>query len=170
MARAVRAVTVERGRDPREFAIVAFGGNGPLFAAEMAAGLGIGTVIVPPAPGVFSAVGLLEADLEHHLVRTFMRPLDATTLEAVAGAFGTMEAEGREILAGASDDGRIELTPLRWTCATPGQSYELTIPLPGDGRPGGAPGEPGRGLRGGARADLRPRLAGRIRSRWSTCG
>ena len=76
MARAVRAVTVERGRDPREFSLVAFGGNGPLFAAEMAAGLGIGTVVVPPAPGVFSAVGLLEADLEHHSVRTFMRPLD----------------------------------------------------------------------------------------------
>jgi N-methylhydantoinase A len=134
MARAVRAVTVERGRDPREFAIVAFGGNGPLFAAEMAAGLGIGSVIVPPAPGVFSAVGLLEADLEHHLVRTFMRPLDATTLEAVAGAFAAMEAEGREILAGASDDGRIELTrfvDLRYT----GQSYELTIPLPAAGDP-----------------------------------
>ena len=134
MARAVRAVTVERGRDPREFAIVAFGGNGPLFAAEMAAGLGIGTVIVPPAPGVFSAVGLLEADLEHHLVRTFMRSLDTTTLEAVAGAFDAMEAEGREILAGASKDGRLELTrfvDLRYT----GQSYELTIPLPAEGDP-----------------------------------
>src|SRR4029077_12274178 len=55
IARAVRAVTIERGRDPRDFALVAFGGNGPLFAAEMARSLEIGTVLVPPAPGVFSA-------------------------------------------------------------------------------------------------------------------
>src|SRR5262245_12538816 len=71
MARAVRAVTIERGRDPREFTLVAFGGNGPLFAAEMARSLEIGTILVPPAPGVFSALGLLEAEVEHHLVRTF---------------------------------------------------------------------------------------------------
>src|SRR5262249_48595305 len=71
MARAVRAVTIERGRDPRDFTLVAFGGNGPLFAAEMARSLEIVTILVPPAPGVFSAVGLLEAEVEHHLVRTF---------------------------------------------------------------------------------------------------
>jgi N-methylhydantoinase A len=52
MARAVRAVTIERGRDPRDFTLVAFGGNGPLFAAEMARSLEIGTILVPPAPGV----------------------------------------------------------------------------------------------------------------------
>ncbi len=129
MARAVRAVTVERGRDPREFSLIAFGGNGPLFAAEMAVGLGIATVIVPPAPGVFSAVGLLEADLEHHLVRTFMRPLDEATLAAVDGTFARMEDEASAILAGATTDGRLEMTrfvDLRYT----GQSYELTIPLP----------------------------------------
>jgi N-methylhydantoinase A len=60
MAAAVRAVTIERGRDAREFVLVAFGGNGRSFAAEMARSLGIATVLVPPAPGVFSAVGLLE--------------------------------------------------------------------------------------------------------------
>jgi N-methylhydantoinase A len=61
IARAVRAVTIERGRDPRDFTLIAFGGNGPLFAAEMARTLEIGNVLVPPAPGLFSAVGLLEA-------------------------------------------------------------------------------------------------------------
>ena len=129
MARAVRAVTVERGRDAREFAIVAFGGNGPLFAAEMAASLGIGTVLVPPAPGVFSAVGLLEADLEHHAVRTFLRPLEASVLPDVDAAFRALEAEAGRVLAGAADVDRLELRralDLRYT----GQSYELTIPVP----------------------------------------
>ena len=132
MARAVRAVTVERGRDPREFAIVAFGGNGPLFAAEMAAGLGIREVIVPPAPGVFSAVGLLEADLEHHLVRTFMRPLAVTTLAEVEAAFRGMEEQATEVLEGANLDGHLEMTrhvDLRYV----GQSYELTLPVPPSG-------------------------------------
>ncbi len=66
MMRAIRAVSVERGRDPRQFALLAFGGNGPLFAAAIAAELGIGRVIVPPMPGLFSAFGLLVADTEHH--------------------------------------------------------------------------------------------------------
>ena len=66
MMRAIRAVSVERGRDPRQFALLAFGGNGPLFAAAIAAELGITRVIVPPLPGVFSAFGLLVADTEHH--------------------------------------------------------------------------------------------------------
>jgi len=57
IARAVRAVTIERGRDPRDFTLIAFGGNGPLFAAEMARTLAIGTVLVPPAPGVFPRLG-----------------------------------------------------------------------------------------------------------------
>ena len=66
MMRAIRAVSVERGRDPRQFALLAFGGNGPLFAAAIATELGITRVIVPPLPGVFSAFGLLVADTEHH--------------------------------------------------------------------------------------------------------
>jgi N-methylhydantoinase A len=134
MARAVRAVTVERGRDPREFAIVAFGGNGPLFSAEMAAGLGIGEVIVPPAPGVFSAVGLLEADVEHHLVRTFMRTLDAATLGEAVATFATLEREAEGLLEGTTGTGTVELTrevDLRYA----GQSYELTIGIPDDADP-----------------------------------
>ena len=66
MIRAIRAVSSERGRDPRGFTLVAFGGNGPLFAAGMAASLGIKRVLVPPVPGVFSSFGLLCARLEHH--------------------------------------------------------------------------------------------------------
>ena len=65
MARAVRAVTVERGRDPRDLALIAMGGNGGIHAIDLARQLGIGRVIVPPLSGVFSAVGMLGADIEH---------------------------------------------------------------------------------------------------------
>jgi len=76
MMRAIRAVSVERGRDPRQFALLAFGGNGPLFAAAIAAELGIGRVIIPPMPGLFSAFGLLVADTEHHASRSLRLRLD----------------------------------------------------------------------------------------------
>ena len=128
MARAVRAVTIERGRDPREFTLVAFGGNGPLFATEMARSLEIGAVLVPPAPGVFSALGLLEAEVEHHLVRTFLRPLTRATAPAITAAFGALQREAEALLR-EEGPGRLELTrfvDLKYQ----GQSFELTVPLP----------------------------------------
>jgi N-methylhydantoinase A len=131
MARAVRAVTIERGRDPREFTLVAFGGNGPLFAAEMARSLEIGTVLVPPAPGVFSALGLLDADVEHHLVRTFLRPLTAETAGEIAGALAALEGEAARLLTaeGYRDPAEMRrFVDLKYL----GQSFELTIPLPAD--------------------------------------
>lgn len=70
MMRAIRAVSVERGRDPRQFTLLAFGGNGPLFACAIAAELGIKRVLIPPLPGLFSAFGLLVGDTEHHVSRT----------------------------------------------------------------------------------------------------
>ena len=73
MIRPVRAVTSEKGRDPADFVLYAFGGGGPAHAAEMARQLRIGTVIVPPAPGLFSSLGLLFADVEHHYVQTMWR-------------------------------------------------------------------------------------------------
>ena len=72
MTRAVKAVTTYRGRDPRDFTLCAFGGNGPLTGVEVARALGIRQVLVPPAPGVFSALGLLFSDTEHEVVRTLM--------------------------------------------------------------------------------------------------
>jgi N-methylhydantoinase A len=76
-------VSVERGRDVRDFAMLAFGGNGPLFAAGIAVELGIGRVIVPPMPGLFSAFGLLLADTEHHASRSLrMHQSDAALLQA----------------------------------------------------------------------------------------
>ena len=84
MMRAVKAVSTYRGRDPREFILFAFGGNGGIHAAALAAELQMKSVIVPPAAGVFSAVGLLCAD--HEAVRSiaFLRPLDATSVAETA--------------------------------------------------------------------------------------
>jgi N-methylhydantoinase A len=129
MARAVRSVTIERGRDPREFALVAFGGNGPLFAAEMARSLEIRTIVVPPAPGVFSAVGLLGAEVEHHLVRTFLRPLAETPPGEIAAALAALEAEAADLLRAEGYRARVEIeraVDLKYQ----GQSFELTVPLP----------------------------------------
>ena len=99
MMRAIRAVSVERGRDPRQFALLAFGGNGPLFAAGIAAELGIARVIVPPLPGVFSAFGLLVADAEHHATRSLRVRLDAADPARVALGIG--DSPSRRGAAGA---------------------------------------------------------------------
>jgi N-methylhydantoinase A len=129
MARAVRAVTIERGRDARDFVLVAFGGNGPLFAAEMARSLGIATVLIPPAPGVFSAVGLLEAESEHHLVRSVLRPLSPDTVGAVAAALQGLEGEAGALLRAEGYRDPVAMdraVDLKYA----GQSFELTIPVP----------------------------------------
>ncbi len=86
MIRAIKAVSSERGRDPRRYTLFAFGGNGPIFAATMAQALGMKRIIVPPAAGLFSSFGLLYADVEHHYSRTVRRVLreaDPTELQDV---------------------------------------------------------------------------------------
>jgi N-methylhydantoinase A len=133
MARAVRAVTIERGRDARDFVLVAFGGNGPLFAAEMARSLGIETVLVPPAPGVFSALGLLEAESEHHLVRSVLRPLAVDTADALAAAVAALEAEAEALLR-AEGYREPVATARAVDLKYQGQSFELAVPLPADWR------------------------------------
>lgn len=72
MVRAIRSVSVERGRDPKDFALMAFGGAGPIHAGGVARMMGIRRVLVPPVPGVFSALGLLSSEVEHHAARTIL--------------------------------------------------------------------------------------------------
>jgi N-methylhydantoinase A len=98
MMRAIRAVSVERGRDPREFSLLAFGGNGPLFAAAIAADIGIARVIVPPMPGLFSALGLLLADTEHHAGRSLRMRLDEADAALLERALSELAAQGMERL------------------------------------------------------------------------
>ena len=130
MIRAIKAVSTERGRDPREFALFAFGGNGPLFAAGMAAALGISRVVVPPSAGLFSSFGLLYADVEHHYARTFRRLLRQADLGEIDTAWDALAKQASDQLAveGFSGAG----ARLRRSAALhyKGQSYELTVPVP----------------------------------------
>ena len=99
MARALRAVSSERGRDPRQFALMVFGGNGPVHAATLARSLDISTILVPPVAGVFSALGLLFPATEHHFVRTFKRELAGVARDDIVAAFAALEAEGSDALS-----------------------------------------------------------------------
>src|SRR5690606_20449621 len=86
MVRAIRAVTVERGLDPRELTLFAFGGSGPVHACDLARTLGIARVLFPPAPGVFTAMGMLAGQVEHHELRSAQAPLaalDPASVEAL---------------------------------------------------------------------------------------
>jgi N-methylhydantoinase A len=83
MVRAIRAVTVERGLDPRELTLFAFGGSGPVHACDLARTLGIARVLFPPAPGVFTAMGMLAGQVEHHELRSAQAPLAALDPAAV---------------------------------------------------------------------------------------
>jgi N-methylhydantoinase A len=99
MANAVRHVTLERGLDPRDFTLVAYGGAGPLHAANVARELSIGTVIVPEAPGHFSAFGMLQADLRRDYVQTAFMRLADVPMEDVEALFRQLQAEGEAALA-----------------------------------------------------------------------
>jgi N-methylhydantoinase A len=132
MMRAIRAVSVERGRDPRQFALLAFGGNGPLFAAGIAAELGIGRVIVPPLPGVFSAFGLLVADTEHHASRSLRTRLDRADDAEIERTLGELQQAGADRLA--ADGFPAARRQFRRAAAARyvGQSSEIEVPLPAD--------------------------------------
>ncbi len=127
MERALRRVSVERGHDPRDYTLVAFGGAGPLHAVALAEALGMERVLVPPTPGVLSALGLLMADVVYDtsravLTRTAALRDDPAPLREAAGA---VEGEVQDVLA---DHGRPALTyelDLRYE----GQSYEVSVPV-----------------------------------------
>jgi N-methylhydantoinase A len=130
MMRAIKAVSTERGRDPRDYALFAFGGNGPLFAAGLAEALHMRRIIVPPSPGLFSAFGLLYADVEHHYSRTFRRLLRQVDVDELNAAWDRMVADAVDQLKA---DG---FTPaqmrLRRTANMhyQGQTFELSVPVP----------------------------------------
>ncbi len=128
MARALRRVSTERGVDPGDLALVAYGGAGPLHATALARELGCAAVVVPPAPGVLSALGLLLAPLRHEALRTVM--LDASG--DLAGVLDELAAE-----AGAElDRQRPGVAPTRSPvadCRYAGQSHELRVAVPDDG-------------------------------------
>jgi N-methylhydantoinase A len=127
MTRAVKAVTTYRGRDPRDFTLVAFGGNGPIAASAVAEALSMRRVLVPPAPGVFSAVGLLLAEVEHEFTSSLMAAALRTTDEQLTRAFEDLEKRAlTEMKAEDHPIDRVELkrvAELRYA----GQAYELPV-------------------------------------------
>src|SRR5690606_24806272 len=99
MMRAIRAVSSERGRDLRECALIVFGGNGPVHAAEMARTLGMARAIIPRAPGVFSALGLLRAHMERHFVDSCRLRLETLRSDVLANVFDALATRARDELA-----------------------------------------------------------------------
>jgi len=133
MVGAIRVVSVERGHDPRDFALVPFGGAGPLHGGALARLLGIRTIIVPPAPGVLSALGLLVAQLKSDYSRTCLqRPLDYDLMR-IGRVFAEMEEEAVQWLVreGVPPEGRVLLrqASLRYIH----QGFELAVPWPDGG-------------------------------------
>jgi N-methylhydantoinase A len=130
MARAIRAVTVERGVDPRDFTLIAFGGSGPAHACDLAGTLGIGRVLFPPAPGVFTAAGMLAGTVEHHALAACpatLDDLDAATVRALAAR---LSAEGLAAMAREGfSPGRVRLA-LTLDLRFRGQDFEIGVPLP----------------------------------------
>jgi len=129
MVGAIRLVSVQRGHDPREFTLVAFGGAGPLHANALADALAIPVAVIPSQPGVASAVGLLLADLTHDFMRTHVTRLATADPDELTQLYRRFEREGAEIIAeeALAAGARFARTmDLRYV----GQSYELRVPVP----------------------------------------
>lgn len=131
MARAIRAVTVERGRDPRSMTLLAFGGGGPLHAVDLARALGITQVVISPMSGVFSAAGMLAADVEHSAVRAVLAPLDTVPDDLVQSGLDALRTAGLRELAGEGYTADAVVLRLAADVRYLGQSSELTVPLVG---------------------------------------
>lgn len=129
MANAVRAVTTERGLDPRDFTLVAAGGAGPMHAVDVAAELGMSRVLVPQAPGTFSALGMLTADLRRDYVRTHVVRFDDVDVRALEARYREMEVAGRaDVGACASRPDEIDCersADIRYV----GQEHAVTVPV-----------------------------------------
>jgi N-methylhydantoinase A len=126
MARALRVISIERGLDPREFALVAFGGAGGMHAVALAEELGIPKVLVPRAGGVLSALGLALSDLRRDRVAPLLRDVDDEARAAIAAAAQALEDDARAELPDATLERRADL---RYR----GQSFELTVDASHDG-------------------------------------
>jgi N-methylhydantoinase A len=129
MADALRVVSVARGHDPRDFALVALGGAGPMHACAIAAALGVPRVVIPRHPGVTAALGLLLSDVRHDLRRTWIRPTAEVVPDELDAAVRALEEDARARLAASGHvDGSAALAyelDMRYR----GQAYNLTVPL-----------------------------------------
>ena len=130
MGRALRAVSSERGRDPRRFDLVCFGGSGPVHAVGLAEMLDITRVVVPPFPGVFSSFGLLVADVEHHFVQTYFKTFDELDVTILAELLNNLWEEGRrQLRLEGFDDAHHEIST-QFDMKYEGQVSDLTVSVP----------------------------------------
>jgi N-methylhydantoinase A len=129
MARAIRSVTVERGRDPRDFTLLAFGGSGPVHAADLALQLGLRKVVVPILSGVFCSVGMLASNVQHNFVHALVARLDRLDAATFDGAMKQLYQESTAALASegyAEGEATLQFTAdLHYV----GQSSELNVPV-----------------------------------------
>jgi N-methylhydantoinase A len=127
MAKVLRIVTVERGEDPRDFMLVAYGGGGPLHACSLALELGIGHVLVPDHPGIFSAQGLLVADVAAHYVKPLLCDAGSASLDQLEATFAALESSGRSELLEQGVDAATMSFRRTYDARYAGQSFELMI-------------------------------------------
>ncbi|WP_194916653.1 hydantoinase/oxoprolinase family protein [Catenulispora rubra] len=130
MADSVRAVTTERGLDPRDFALVAYGGNGPLHVSLVARELGVTDVVIPPMPAMFSALGMLMADARYDVVQTAVRTVRPESVAGLEAEFADLETEcaaGLETLRARAEQVRfLRAVDMRYV----GQEHTVTLPMP----------------------------------------
>jgi N-methylhydantoinase A len=130
MANAIRSRTVQKGIDPRNYALVAFGGAGPLHGAEVAEMLGVTEIIVPPHPGITSAVGLLISDLRYDAIRTSFQVSGAADIARINADFAAMAKELAERFTADGIDLAKVTFERRGDLRYVGQGYELRVPFP----------------------------------------
>jgi N-methylhydantoinase A len=132
MERALRVISVERGYDPADFAVVAFGGAGALHVVELTRRLGAARALVPPDPGLLSAYGMLASPVTREVSRTVLSNTEDASLEAtMAAVFSELEAQGRSEMLEEGADAAV-LVAERWVDARyRGQSFELRVPAEG---------------------------------------
>ncbi len=130
MADQIRLMTIQRGYDPREFTLVLLGGAGPVHGVALAEELGLRDVLVPEAPGVLSALGLLAAAVEHHHARTYPSVVEAADLTAVNALLRDLDATGRAKMR--DEDVPPDAVEVAYTADMRyvGQAYELPVPIP----------------------------------------
>jgi len=129
MASAIKEISVERGHDPRDYALVPYGGAGPMHACQIADELGISTILIPRFPGNLSALGLIVSDVRHDDVRSWIKQLNTSDFDEFDGEFRTMEKRSLSILGEEGFESRDTYFQRSLDLRYKGQAFELNIPL-----------------------------------------
>ena len=130
MARAAKVHCLERGRDPRDYTLVAFGGAGPVHANRVAETLGINIILYPAHAGVMSAFGFLAAPPSFELMRTTTTLISEVNIKTVRQLLGDMEIEGKQLLGGTGIEVREMKIEREAAIRYRGQTFSLFVPIP----------------------------------------